>query len=84
MRDVNVEPNAEAVVRSILSLGRNLGFDCVAEGVETPQQLDFLRGQICDEVQGFLYSPVLPEADCSALLRSGGHSPVENSITLCG
>jgi EAL domain-containing protein (putative c-di-GMP-specific phosphodiesterase class I) len=52
--------------------------------VETPQQLDFLRGQICDEVQGFLYSPALPEADCSALLRSGGHSPVENSITLCG
>ena len=71
MRDIPSEPAAEAVVRSILSLGRNLGFDCIAEGVETRQQLDYLQKQMCTEMQGFLYSPALPAAECGALLRSG-------------
>jgi EAL domain-containing protein (putative c-di-GMP-specific phosphodiesterase class I) len=71
MRDIPSEPAAEAIVKSILSLGRNLGLDCIAEGVETRQQLDYLQKQMCTEMQGFLYSPALPEAECSALLRSG-------------
>jgi EAL domain-containing protein (putative c-di-GMP-specific phosphodiesterase class I) len=71
MRDIPTEPAAEAVVKSILSLGRNLGLDCIAEGVETRQQLDYLQKQMCTEMQGFLYSPALPSAECSALLRSG-------------
>jgi diguanylate cyclase (GGDEF)-like protein/PAS domain S-box-containing protein len=71
MRDIAYEPAAEALVRSILSLGRNLGLDCVAEGVETHQQLDYLQKQKCAEMQGFLYSPAVPEAEFSALLRSG-------------
>jgi diguanylate cyclase (GGDEF)-like protein/PAS domain S-box-containing protein len=71
MRDIASEPAAEAVVRSILSLGQNLGLDCVAEGVETRQQLDYLKKQMCTEMQGFLYSPALPGAECGALLRSG-------------
>jgi len=71
MRDIASEPAAEAVVRSILSLGQNLGLDCVAEGVETHQQLDYLQKQMCTEIQGFLYSPALPGAECGALLRSG-------------
>jgi diguanylate cyclase (GGDEF)-like protein/PAS domain S-box-containing protein len=71
MRDIPSEPAAEAVVKSILSLGRNLGLDCVAEGVETRQQLDYLQKQKCTEMQGFLFSPALPSAECGALLRSG-------------
>jgi diguanylate cyclase (GGDEF)-like protein/PAS domain S-box-containing protein len=71
MRDIASEPAAEAVVRSILSLGQNLGLDCIAEGVETRQQLDYLQKQMCTEMQGFLYSPALPGAECGALLRSG-------------
>ena len=71
MRDIAYEPAAQALVKSILSLGRNLGLNCVAEGVETRQQLDYLQKQKCPEIQGFLYSPAVPEAECSALLRSG-------------
>jgi diguanylate cyclase (GGDEF)-like protein/PAS domain S-box-containing protein len=71
MRDIPSEPAAEAIVKSILSLGRNLGLECVAEGVETRQQLDYLQKQMCTEMQGFLYSPALPQAECSELLRSG-------------
>jgi diguanylate cyclase (GGDEF)-like protein/PAS domain S-box-containing protein len=73
MRDLTTQPAAEAVVRSILSLGRNLGLECVAEGVETSQQLDFLQHQKCAEIQGFLYSPALSAPDCGALLRSSAH-----------
>jgi diguanylate cyclase (GGDEF)-like protein/PAS domain S-box-containing protein len=70
MRDIASDPAAEAVVRSILSLGSNLGLDCVAEGVETHQQLEYLQEQLCAEMQGFLYSPALPAAECGKLLRS--------------
>jgi EAL domain-containing protein (putative c-di-GMP-specific phosphodiesterase class I) len=71
LRDVASEPTAEAVVRSIINLGRDLGLACVAEGVETSEQLIYCRKQNCEEVQGFLYSPAVPEADCRLLLRAG-------------
>jgi EAL domain-containing protein (putative c-di-GMP-specific phosphodiesterase class I) len=67
LRDVASEPTAEAVVRSIINLGRDLGLACVAEGVETSEQLNYFRQQHCEEVQGFLYSPAVPEADCRLL-----------------
>ena len=82
MRDVALEPAAEAVVRSILRLGSNLGLDCVAEGVETQQQLDYLQREKCSEMQGFLYSAALPGAECGELMRSGVNSPVQSSA-LC-
>jgi diguanylate cyclase (GGDEF)-like protein/PAS domain S-box-containing protein len=72
MRDVVSQPAAEAVVRGILSLARNLDIACVGEGVETQQQLEYLQKQMCDEVQGYLYSPALPAADCTNLMRPGG------------
>jgi EAL domain-containing protein (putative c-di-GMP-specific phosphodiesterase class I) len=70
LRDIATDPAAEAVVRSILNLGANLGLTCVAEGVETLQQLAYLQGQRCAEMQGYLYSPALPAKECGALLRS--------------
>ncbi len=71
MRDVLSQPAAEAVVRGILSLARNLGLACVGEGVETHQQLDYLQRQMCAEIQGYLYSPALPAVDCGQLLYAG-------------
>jgi diguanylate cyclase (GGDEF)-like protein/PAS domain S-box-containing protein len=71
MRDIASEPAAEAVVRSIIDLGNNLGLDCVAEGVETHQQLEYLQKQMCAEMQGFLYSPAVTGVECGALLREG-------------
>ena len=81
LRDIASEPTAEAVVRSIINLGRDLGLACVAEGVETSEQLNYFRKQNCEEVQGFLYSPAIPESDCRVLLRAGKLSvPETNSI----
>ena len=71
LRDIVSEPTAEAVVRSIINLGRDLGLACVAEGVETSEQLNYFRQQNCEEVQGFLYSPAVPESEIRAMLRAG-------------
>ena len=71
LRDIGSEPSAEAVVNSIINLGRDLGLACVAEGVETAEQLDYFKRQDCVEVQGFLYSPAVPGAECGELLRAG-------------
>jgi diguanylate cyclase (GGDEF)-like protein/PAS domain S-box-containing protein len=70
MRDLESQPAAEAVVRSVLNLGRDLGLACTAEGVETPQQLEYLQKQMCAEIQGFLFCPAVSAEDCAALLRS--------------
>jgi diguanylate cyclase (GGDEF)-like protein/PAS domain S-box-containing protein len=70
LRDIASQPAAEAVVRTVINLGRTLGLACTAEGVETPQQFDYLKKQKCPEMQGFLYSPALPATDCAAILRS--------------
>ena len=70
MRDLASQPTAETVVRSIINLGHNLGLTCIAEGVETHQQLDYLQRQMCPEMQGYLCSPALPPDKCAELLRA--------------
>lgn len=53
---------AEAIVRTIVGMGRGLGLSIIAEGVETTAQAEFLRGIWCNEGQGYLYSEPLDEA----------------------
>ncbi|PSJ43050.1 putative bifunctional diguanylate cyclase/phosphodiesterase [Allosphingosinicella deserti] len=75
VRDLTTHSSTAAIVHSILSLARNLGLDCVAEGVETREQLSHLQRELCSEFQGFLYSEAVPAEDLSnllRLLRSGG------------
>ncbi len=56
------------ITSAIIGLTRKLGMLTIAEGVETQAQLDFLKLEGCDEVQGFLFSePLQPDA-CAALL----------------
>ena len=70
VRDIATEPTARAMVKSILGLGQSLSVDCIAEGVETSQQRDFLRNQKCPEMQGFYFSRPLAAVDATALLRA--------------
>ena len=60
VNEVSSNPDDAVIARAIINLGHSLGIAVVAEGVETRQQLDFLNGHGCDEVQGFLYSRPLP------------------------
>ncbi|HZR37784.1 MAG TPA: EAL domain-containing protein [Nevskia sp.] len=70
MRDLVTQPTASAVVRSIMGLARNLGLTCVAEGVETADQLSYLQKQMCADIQGFLFSPAVSGAEIETMLRS--------------
>jgi len=60
-----------AIVRSIIVMGRNLGLEVIAEGVETTAQADFLKTEGCHELQGFLFSKPLPADAFEHYLRSG-------------
>ncbi len=60
IRDVTEDPDDAAISQAIVSLARSLRLQVVAEGVETPEQLEFVRGLGCDTVQGFLISRPLP------------------------
>jgi diguanylate cyclase (GGDEF)-like protein/PAS domain S-box-containing protein len=61
IRELPGNQDDQAITDAVISLGKALGVNIVAEGVETVAQEDFLRGRGCDEIQGFLYS-----APCSA------------------
>jgi len=54
------DPELSAICRAIVGLGRSLGLEVVAEGVEHPEHLEFLRKEGCRFAQGFLFSPPLP------------------------
>ncbi|MGZ8190538.1 MAG: EAL domain-containing protein [Methylococcaceae bacterium] len=59
VRDLTEDPDDKAIVTAIIQLSRSLGFQTIAEGVETEGQLAFLREQGCDEVQGYYFSKPL-------------------------
>lgn len=58
--DVTTDADSAAIVTAIISLAHNLRINVTAEGVETPEQLAFLKANGCDDAQGFLFSEVLP------------------------
>ncbi|WP_444838968.1 putative bifunctional diguanylate cyclase/phosphodiesterase [Bradyrhizobium sp.] len=70
VRDVDANRDAQAIFRSIVSLGMGLGVTITAEGVETEAELSCLRAEGCHEGQGFLFSRARPHAEIVALLQA--------------
>jgi diguanylate cyclase (GGDEF)-like protein/PAS domain S-box-containing protein len=69
--DLQTDDDSKAIVSAIVAMGRALRLQVVAEGVETPAQLDFLRRLECDAVQGFLLSEPLTAEAMGRLLVEG-------------
>ena len=84
VRDLAANRDAQAIVRSIISLGVGLGVTITAEGVETEAELNCLRNEGCHEAQGFLFSQARPNADVVGMLKaqSGGHILASESTEL--
>ena len=61
MKDLETDPGDSAIVSAIITLAHNLELTVVAEGIETPGQLEILKSYSCDEAQGYLFScPLIP------------------------
>ncbi len=71
VREMNTNHQSRVIVSTIALLGRKLGLEVVAEGVETEQQVEALLAEECLQVQGFLYSPPLTADEISAILAAG-------------
>jgi diguanylate cyclase (GGDEF)-like protein/PAS domain S-box-containing protein len=74
VRSIVSDAGDAAIARTIIMLGHSLHLKVIAEGVESQDQLNFLREQGCDEMQGFLYSEPLPAAALERLLRRADQS----------
>lgn len=63
VRDIGIDPEGEAIVKAIIVLAKSLGLEALAEGVETSEQLSYLRTHGCHLIQGFYFSRPLPEEE---------------------
>jgi diguanylate cyclase (GGDEF)-like protein len=70
INEVMSRPEDASIVRAIISLAHSLRLKVVAEGVESTEQLEFLKTLGCDQYQGFHFSPALPPSQFEALVRS--------------
>ncbi len=71
VRDIGTDPDNKAIASAIIAMASSLRLNVLAEGVETDEQLAFLRAQGCNEIQGFSFSHPLPAQEFEQLLREG-------------
>ncbi|SER53142.1 PAS domain S-box-containing protein/diguanylate cyclase (GGDEF) domain-containing protein [Nitrosomonas sp. Nm51] len=70
VRDITTDQEDRAIVAAIISMSKSLGLKTIAEGVETNEQLSFLREQGCGEAQGYYYSKPVPADQFERLLTN--------------
>jgi EAL domain-containing protein (putative c-di-GMP-specific phosphodiesterase class I) len=79
IKDLPSAQNDEAIVRAIISMGRSLGFRLTAEGVETEEQMEFLKREGCHVIQGYYYFKPMPAQDFERLLRESARVAADAS-----
>lgn len=76
VRDITMNPINAAIVNATIAMGRSLNMTVLAEGVENEAQLEFLRKQRGEAIQGWLFSRALPADEMTALLAAGKSMPI--------
>jgi diguanylate cyclase len=71
VQDVTTDASDATIVGAVIAMGKSLKQRVVAEGVETGEQLAFLRSRRCDEGQGYYFSQPVPADDFATLLATG-------------
>jgi EAL domain-containing protein (putative c-di-GMP-specific phosphodiesterase class I) len=71
IRDIVTDTGDATITRAVIALGHSLNLKVIAEGVETAEQLAFLRANHCDEIQGYYFSRPLAPAALAGLLDQG-------------
>jgi diguanylate cyclase (GGDEF)-like protein/PAS domain S-box-containing protein len=71
VRDITTNPNDAAIALAIISMAHSLKLRVIAEGVETRAQLEYLRRNRCDEIQGYYFSRAMPAGDMGQMVESG-------------
>jgi EAL domain-containing protein (putative c-di-GMP-specific phosphodiesterase class I) len=75
IRNIPQDAEDKAITEAIIAMGKTLSLTVIAEGVETIEQMDFLKDHSCDEMQGYYFSkPIVPE-QFAELLRNHVPSP---------
>jgi diguanylate cyclase (GGDEF)-like protein/PAS domain S-box-containing protein len=69
VRDLTTSDSAAAIANAIISMAHSIGIKVIAKGVETEAQCEFMRSNMCDEIQGYFFSRPLARADIALLLR---------------
>lgn len=70
VQDIGIDSSDETIIEAMLSMASSLGMYCVAEGVETEQQLAFFNRRECYLIQGYLFAKPMPAADIPAFLQT--------------
>ena len=76
IRNLLSDSEEEETTKAIIKMGKTLGLTVVAEGVETIEQMDYLRTHSCDEMQGFFFSKAIPADEFAELMRE--YNPLPN------
>jgi EAL domain-containing protein (putative c-di-GMP-specific phosphodiesterase class I) len=71
VRDLATDTDDAVIVSTIISMAHSLKLKVIAEGVETAEQLAFLKQQGCDEIQGYYFSRPISAEEFTKLLSSG-------------
>ncbi|GEM_PF-920994 len=71
IRDIPRDPNTMAIIETVISMGKNLRVDIVAEGVETLEQYNFIKNNGCHKIQGYYFSKPLSSEEMGRKLKAG-------------
>jgi len=76
IRDITSRADDAAIALTIIHMARSLKLEVIAEGVETAEQLAFLRHHGCDQIQGYIFSPPVALPELERMLRTGKRLPM--------